>query len=396
MKVLVLGGAGGMGEIVVREAVRFSFVESVTVADLHAAHAAEVAGRYPGKASAIRLDINDRAAMQAAIGAHDVVLNAVGPFYTHGLTVLEQVIDAGRNYADICDDWEPTLDMLALSHRAQERGVTAVIGIGASPGVTNMIALKAARALDEVDELLTCWSIAGSDQDAEVMRSQRPRATGASAALIHWVQQLTGTIRVLADGGFQDVKPLTSRTIRYPGRGDVVIWSVGHPEAVTLPRAIPGLLHCANAMAGPPESFEGLAVIASLVDNGTLTVHQAADAILESMHDSAAAHAADAKPAYDDAPPLFAWARGRRNDRPAIAAAEVHSMPSGGMAGATSVPFSLVLQYFAETSAIRPGVFAPEEIIDPDDFLNRLAPLCIGDFQSAEDLVTVSCEEQAA
>ena len=36
MKVLVLGGAGGMGQVAVREAVRFDFVESVTVADLHA------------------------------------------------------------------------------------------------------------------------------------------------------------------------------------------------------------------------------------------------------------------------------------------------------------------------------------------------------------------------
>jgi saccharopine dehydrogenase-like NADP-dependent oxidoreductase len=394
MKVLVLGGAGGMGQVAVREAVRFDFVESVTVADLHAEHAAEVAALYPGKAGAIGLDINDRAAMGAAITAHDVVLNAVGPFYTHGLPVLEQVIDAGRHYADICDDWEPTLDMLALSRRAEERGVTAVIGIGASPGVTNMIALKAARALDEVDDLLTCWSIEGSDEDLEAMRSQRPRATGASAAVVHWVQQLTGTIRVLADGGFQDVKPLTSRTIHYPGRGEVVTWSVGHPEAVTLPRAVPGLLHCANAMVGPPESFEGLAMIAQLVDSGALTIHQAADAILASMQEKAAAPVQQEEKARVVAPPLFAWASGRRNGRPAIATAEVHSMPAGGMAGSTSVPFALVLPLFANGLGMRHGVFAPEEIIDPDDFLDRLAPLCAGNFASGRELVSVTCEEQ--
>lgn len=59
MKVLVLGGAGGMGQVAVREAVRFDFVESVTVADLHAEHAAEVAALYPGRAGGRRSDRGD-------------------------------------------------------------------------------------------------------------------------------------------------------------------------------------------------------------------------------------------------------------------------------------------------------------------------------------------------
>ena len=54
-------------------------------------------------------------------------------------------IEAGAHYLDICDDWEPTLDMLELGERARARGVTAVIGMGASPGLTNLLAMKAGK-----------------------------------------------------------------------------------------------------------------------------------------------------------------------------------------------------------------------------------------------------------
>lgn len=396
MKVLVLGGAGGMGQIAVREAAGFPFVEHVTVADLNGARAGQVAAAHGPKAAGLALDINDRPAMRAAITAHDVVLNTVGPFYRHGMPILEQVIEAGRHYADICDDWEPTLEMLALSDRARARGVTAVIGIGASPGVTNMLALKAARALDEVDDLITCWSIEGSDEDMEVMRNQAPGATGASAAVVHWVQQLTGTIRVLDGGAFTDVKPLTPRMLHFPGFGPITAWSVGHPEAVTLQRALPGLRCCHNAMVGPEESFQGLALVANLVDSGALTIEEAANAIVDDMRKTAEARAAGTVVKQTGVPALFAWASGRRAGRPAVATAQVLSMPAGGMAGATSVPFGLILPLFAAGLTAQHGVFAPEEIIDPDAFLDALAPRCAGHFGDVAALVDLRVEEIAA
>lgn len=391
MKVLVLGGAGGMGRVAAIEAAAYPFVQQVTVADLDAAAAAAVAGQCQAPATGLGLNINDRPAMAAAIAAHDIVLNAVGPFYTFGLNVLEQVLDAGRHYVDICDDWEPTLDMLALGPKARERGVTAVIGMGASPGVTNLIALKVAQALDEVDDLVTCWSIEGSDEDLEAMRSQHSGGPGASAAVVHWVQQLTGTIRVLSGGEFRDVKPLQPRKIRYPGVGDITIWSVGHPEAVTLPRVVPGLLDCVNAMVGPTESFDGLSLIANLVDSGALSIHQAADAIVEDMRAKADAP----RPPKSALPPLFAWARGRRKGKSAIAAGHVKSLPAGGMAGATSVPFTRVLPLFQDGRlGARHGVFVPEEVIDPVTLLDELAPRCVGAFPSAEALFELTVEEQ--
>ena len=57
--------------------------------------------------------------------------------------MLRAAIRAGCHYVDVCDDWEPTLEMLALDTEARAAGVTAVIGLGASPGITNLLAVQA-------------------------------------------------------------------------------------------------------------------------------------------------------------------------------------------------------------------------------------------------------------
>ena len=394
MRVLVLGGAGGMGRVAVEQSAAHAFVDQVTVAALDGARAADVAQRAGAKARGIALNVNDRASMRAAIETHDLVLNTVGPFYQFGVSVLEQVIDVGVNYADICDDWEPTLEMLALDARAKAANSLALIGLGASPGITNMLALKAAAALDEVDEVLTGWSIDGSSEDLPAARSGRPRATGASAAVVHWVQQLTGFIRVLRDGGFQNAKPLERREIMYPGLGPVSVWSVGHPEAVTIPRALTGLTACSNVMVGQARAFEGLQVLAHLVDTGRITIHDAADEIVRDLSETARApsDAAD----KSATPGLFAWASGRVGGKQAISAAAILSAPPGGMAGATSVPLSLAVPLFRRGFEKTSGVYAPEDILDPDTFFDLLAPHCVGSFRSGKELVWTACEVRGA
>ncbi len=134
MKVLVLGAGGGMGRVSARTVASFSGVEQLVIADLNGEAASKVAGEIGGPAQALQLDVMDKAAMAAALSDADLVFNCVGPFYRFGVPVLEQVIEAGCNYADICDDWEPTLVLLEQKGMAGEKGDTCVIGLGASPG----------------------------------------------------------------------------------------------------------------------------------------------------------------------------------------------------------------------------------------------------------------------
>ena len=48
----------------------------------------------------------------------------------------------------------------------------------------------------------------------------------------------------------------------------------------------------------------------------------------------------------------------------------------GGMGGATGILMAIGLQLFNSGKIKDHGVFAPEQVIDPDVFFNELAPLC--------------------
>ncbi|ESV58613.1 saccharopine dehydrogenase family protein [Mycobacteroides abscessus MAB_082312_2258] len=170
MKILALGGAGVMGAAAVRAALDVPGVEEIVVADrdLDAAEAlVRRLGEGPVPTRAVCVDVTDEGALRAALEDVDLVLNTVGPYFRFGLTVLRTAIEARTHYLDICDDWEPTLQMLGLDETARAHGVCAVIGMGASPGISNLLAATAAAELDEVDDVYTAWPVDVGDRGAD-------------------------------------------------------------------------------------------------------------------------------------------------------------------------------------------------------------------------------------
>ncbi|MFS8048209.1 saccharopine dehydrogenase family protein [Rhizobium sp. BR 314] len=374
MRVLVLGGAGEMGRIAASEAASYSFVERVTVADVKYGAALAISQTIGARAEAAYCDVTDLSALRELMTAHDVVLNTVGPFYRFGLPILKAAIAAGKNYADICDDWEPTLEMLNLNAAARASGITAIMGIGASPGITNLLAMTTTSSLEQVDEILTGWSIDVDEQTHPEPERHSGSCDTLNAANVHWLQQLTGKIRQLQDGKLRDVSPLQRRDIRYPGLGAMSAWTVGHPEAVTLPRIFPELGSCANVMIGKDEDFKELKSLATLVDTGILSIERAARYLEE---DSTPPKPTLVAP-MPFRPQLFAWAKGIRDGRKIITSAHLRTLPSGTMGGATSIPLALTLPFFAVGFDGRSGVFTPEEILQPAAFFDELSRRCAG------------------
>ena len=80
--------------------------------------------------------------------------------------------------------------MLKYNDDASSKGVTAILGMGASPGLTNMLGAAAIRELDEVETLYTGWTMDGATPEEESSQS------GVNAAMIHAVQQMTGSQRL--------------------------------------------------------------------------------------------------------------------------------------------------------------------------------------------------------
>ena len=107
------------------------------------------------------LDVLDSEALRRVLAKHDAVLNLTGPFFKFAYPILEAALKENCHYLDICDDWEPTEKMFTLNELAQEKNKTAIIGLGASPGITNFLALKAMTELDfEVPSFTFLFNIA--------------------------------------------------------------------------------------------------------------------------------------------------------------------------------------------------------------------------------------------
>ena len=144
-----------MGRYAMRSIQDFVTIDQIIIADIDYPTAETFADDLNQKASPLQLDVNDSQAMKSAMVGIDIVVNTCGPYFRFAVPILRAAIDSGCHYLDICDDWEPTIEMLKLDEKAKAAGVSATLGLGASPGLTNMMALIAARELDAVIGIVT-------------------------------------------------------------------------------------------------------------------------------------------------------------------------------------------------------------------------------------------------
>jgi len=229
MNILVVGGAGTMGTEVVNQLLERSDAR-ITVADASHKGLKKIAGELGDRIETLELDVNDFNELVQLMKKADMVVSTVGPFYKYGARLVKASIAAGVNFVDINDDFDATEEALSLDEEAKKAGITAVIGMGASPGVTNMIAKYGADKLDRVDEIRLFWAESGIDP------------TGP-AAMVHWFHITSGDIPVFRDGDWVKVKGLSEPEVVefLPPVGKLEVYYTGHPEPVTLPRYVKGL-----------------------------------------------------------------------------------------------------------------------------------------------------------
>jgi saccharopine dehydrogenase-like NADP-dependent oxidoreductase len=138
-------GCGLVGAAIARDLSREADIE-VLVADANA----EALGRV-GKQARVRTreaDLSSPAEIAALAREADAVVGALPGRL--GLAMLEAVISAGKPIADISFSPE---DALALDDLAREKGVTAIVDCGVSPGLSNFAVGRAAAALGAIDSV---------------------------------------------------------------------------------------------------------------------------------------------------------------------------------------------------------------------------------------------------
>lgn len=365
MRVIVIGGAGDMGRVACLTTAADPHISSVTVADRDAEKARELAGELGEKGQWRHVDVMDQESLDSAVATADLVLNTVGPFYLFGKPVLESAIREGKHYADIADDWEPTVEMLALDEEARAAGITALVGMGASPGVSNLLAAAAHAQLDSVDTLFTVWR----GGVGVPPRPERREDVKPAAAIDHWIHNLAEPIRVWRDGRYQSADALETFDISYPGIGPATLWTCGHPEPITLPQTFTTITTCYNLMFARPGLIDAARQIRDRVRSGELDVAQGSIEFL--MMPGRSGADAGPIPSY---PGVFGYAEGTKDGQAARAVVSTRVLPRGGMGESTCIPLAIAAGMIARGEVSRPGIWAPEAIVDPQIFFTRLTP----------------------
>jgi saccharopine dehydrogenase (NAD+, L-lysine forming) len=356
MKSILILGAGEVGASAANFAAAIPGLDRIVIADISIEASERAAAQAGPKASAICLDVRDALALDAALKGHDAVLNFVGPYFRFARPVLEAAIQAKVPYLDVNDDWEPTLDLLSLNEQARQNGLLALIGIGASPGVSNVLAKIAMTELPDAEDLFTVW------RAGEV-------GNGYSAAIEHWLHQSSRDIRVLRGGKMIEESPLRQINVSLPGLGSTDITTVGHPEPITLAQQYPQLQHSVNAMVIPPKLCGLLVSVSRQIDAGTLSVRAAADRFSSQY----LALGPEENDVAANIPGIFALARKRVGSGWRSVMVVNHEYAGPGIGPVTSAPCVAALRLVLNGTLSAPGVHTPEEVLHPEPFFNECA-----------------------
>ncbi|QBD81804.1 hypothetical protein EPA93_39855 [Ktedonosporobacter rubrisoli] len=259
MHIIVLGGAGAMGRVTVLALSEFADVDQITVADYNEERALMVVSSLSSPRLAARqVDVTNEARLRQLLHGADVVLNAVD--YRFNMQVLRACIDEGVHYADLGGLFHMTRKMLALHAQAEAAGISAIMGIGGTPGITNLLAAAAVEQLESLESIrvqLGC---------SDATPVQAPLAVPYSIRTL--LDEFTQAPLVFQDGAWHPQRPLTGQEeLEFPapvGRASAV-YSL-HSECATFPDSFraKGLRHVSFKIAFPPELMTKLKFLVEL------------------------------------------------------------------------------------------------------------------------------------
>jgi len=225
MKVLSLGGAGAVCQHATRDLAEYSDFDEILIGDYNVAAAEALAAEISdARLRVIRVDAEDYGQLLKACGDVDIVLNGLP--WKYDLAVTRACVEAGVSGLDVSTE-ESQWDYDAA---AKEKDIIFVPGMGATPGITNVMARRGADNLDEVDDIQINFA---------AFRCPAP----APGLLITFIWEFHPEIDerlYYKDGEFHSVGPFEgTKIVNFPGPiGEQEACYIPHPETRTMPKSL--------------------------------------------------------------------------------------------------------------------------------------------------------------
>lgn len=377
-KIIVLGGAGAMGRITVQDLARTARDTEIVIADLDLARADELKNSIKeGHVTTLKVDIKDEESLVTALKGMDVVVNAT-PYYFNR-AVMKAALKADADYLDLGGLYHETIKQLEYQKDFAEKGRLAILGMGSTPGTTNVMAAAAARDLDSIEDVIIYCA------GEELKKPDDSHPFFPPYMLDTILDEYTMDAIIFKDGKIDTIAPISvDETVDFGelvGKQSVI--HTIHSELATIPDTFKskGIKNAAFKLALGQEFHDKVKFLVELgfgskepikTSEGTFHPRKILTAMIEQFP----------KPegAGEDCEILRVVVTGKsKGENKTItmeALAKTDTRP-GGFGGAdmnTGVPPSIVAQMMVDKmTADYKGVLPPEVCVNPDHFFKELA-----------------------
>jgi len=161
MRILVVGGAGAMASGTVRDLASplHTRISEIVIAD-QSVERCEALARQIGdqRLRPVSLDVRDRDQLATLLQQADFCINAVPTLLGHQMAIFEACLAARKPYADYGGLGVFTVEQKKRHAAWQQAGVAAVLGLGADPGISNMLCKAVAERLDRIERINLYWA----------------------------------------------------------------------------------------------------------------------------------------------------------------------------------------------------------------------------------------------
>ena len=369
MRALVLGGAGAVCRETTRDLAAYSPFTEIVVADNNQIAVQDlVASIGDERLSVLKFNADDYDGMLVLFPKFDIVVNGL-PFQ-YDYSVNKACVETGVNGLDLSsEDLQFDLHQLAV-----EKDMLFIPGMGATPGITNLMVRRAAEILDSIEAVEIFFA---------AFRCLAPAPGLLQTTLWEFNPEEKDRQEVYyEDGEWHAAPPLSGEKLVcfHEQIGEQCVYYVPHDEANTLPRSYPQLRRAAVRGCFPPHV---MALMGALMRGGFLSQRKLTLGGKE-MSSLEAVRLLLAESPVSKQNPVWGYGlvvevTGERAGRRVACTYRSHHPPAGEWGGEAAyyknvgIPLSIGAQLIASGLATSKGVRPPELALPTEAFFKELA-----------------------
>jgi saccharopine dehydrogenase (NAD+, L-lysine-forming) len=352
VSVAVLGAAGTIAPAIIHDLAESDEVREMVLLDLDGERAAAVAAEHGGgKATAQTVDARAPGELAAKLQGAGVLVNTAS--YRINLDAMQACLGAGCHYIDLGGLYWMTGRQRELGPEFERAGLLALLGVGSSPGKTNLMARRALSELSDSAAGIERIDVAAAGRDPVAASDGRLRPPYAIRTLL---DELTLAPVVIRDGQPTEIEPLTDGgAIDFgPPIGEAETIFTLHSELATFGQSF-GCRQASFRLSLAPSLLERLK---SLVDASEEEVAQAAREAAPASAQTVSVHLV-----------TVGTAEGRTVE---VRARTDPHFGIGGSIVSTAAPAAAAVRLLTRRSIAATGALPPESCIDPAEMFAEL------------------------